>query len=64
MQFTATVVLTSTWVQLAILPCPWRWSRPRDDRLGAVLLFCLGAIVSRFLLVALGSHGAIAIGAG
>ena len=62
--FTATVVLTSIWVQLAILPSPKKWSRPRDDRISAILLLCTGAFISRLLLARIGSHGTLAVAAG
>lgn len=64
MQFGATVVLTSTWCQLAVMPWPWRRNKPRDDKVLAIILFIIGAILARFILVAAGSAVTIAIGTG
>jgi hypothetical protein len=57
-------VVTSTWVQIGTIAWPWRSYRPRDERVLAILLFMLGAFISRILLAVTGSGATLAIGAG
>lgn len=64
LQFGTTVVLTSTWVQLSTIPWPFSRSRPRDDRVLAILLFMIGAFIARLLLCVTRSAATLGIGTG
>ncbi|KAK9898633.1 hypothetical protein P389DRAFT_36432 [Cystobasidium minutum MCA 4210] len=63
--FTATVVLTSVYCQLATIKWPWKsLSPPRDDRVLSVLLFGVGGAVAHFCLVGVEHYGTLCIAAG
>lgn len=65
LQFTATVVLTSVYCQLATIKWPWKsLSPPRDDRVLSVLLFGVGGAIAHFCLVGVEHYGTLCIAAG